>query len=97
MEGAEAGFVDMPLLLRMKVYSPQQTHEDMLFHKNCQSTNPVERVFREVRRGLKHRVFATLPEAQERVTAVLQSLFNTRKMIVGLACFPYILNTTQKI
>ncbi len=38
VEGAESGFVDMPLLLRMKVYSPQQTHDDMLFHKNCQST-----------------------------------------------------------
>ena len=63
----------------------------------CPELNPVERVFKEVRRGLKHRVFATLLEAQERVTAILQSLFNSRKMIVDLACFPYILNTTQKI
>jgi len=60
----------------------------------CPELNPVERVFKEVRRGLKHRIFTTLTEAQERVTAILETLFSTRKMIVDLACFPYILNTT---
>ena len=56
----------------------------------CPELNPVERVFREVRRGLKHRVFSTLTQAQDRLTAILQDLFNTRKMIVDLACFPYL-------
>ena len=60
----------------------------------CPELNPVERVFKEVHRGLKHRVFATLTEAQDRVTAILRDLFNTRKVMVDLACFPYILNTT---
>ena len=60
----------------------------------CPELNPVERVFKEVRRGLKHRVFATLTEARDRVRAILQNLFNTRKMIIDLACYPYILNTT---
>lgn len=63
----------------------------------CPELNPVERVFKEVRRGLKHRVFDTLANAENRVKAILQDLFNTRKMIVDLSCFPYILNTTPKI
>ena len=49
--------------------------------------NPVERVFKEVRRGLQHRLFTTSTEAQDRVTAILQNLFNTRKVIVDLAFF----------
>ena len=61
------------------------------------ANRPVERVFKEVRRGLKHRVFTTLAEAQDRIRAILQDLFNTRKIIVDLACFPYILNTTLRI
>lgn len=76
------------------------TGTQMIFSKlppACPELNPVERVFKEVRRGLKHRVFATLSEAQERVKAILQDLFNTRKMIVDLACFPYLLNTTLQI
>ncbi len=63
----------------------------------CPELNPVERVFKEIRRGLKHRVFATLEEAQQRVKAILEDLFNVRQLIVNLACFPYILNTTLSI
>ena len=76
------------------------TGSQMTFSKlppGCPELNPVERVFKEVRRGLKHRVFATLAEAQHRVTTILQDLFNTRKLIVDLACFPYLLNTTLQI
>ena len=76
------------------------TTTQMIFSKlppACPELNPVERVFKEVRRGLKHRVFDTLADAENRVKSILQDLFNTRKTIVDLSCFPYILNTTSKI
>lgn len=63
----------------------------------CPQLNPVERVFKEVRRGLKHHVFLTLEHAQQRVKEVLMALFAETKIIIDLACFPYILNTTQPI
>ena len=46
--------------------------------------NPVERVFLEVRRGLKSRVFATLKQAQARVKEVLEELVSTSGRIVSL-------------
>jgi len=61
----------------------------------CPELNPVERVFKEVRRSLKHRLFTSLAEAQERVKAILETLFEGTQTIIDLACFPYILNTTQ--
>lgn len=60
----------------------------------CPELNPVERVFKEVRRGLKHRLFASLSEAQDRVKAILEVLFEETQTIISLACFPYILNTS---
>ena len=61
----------------------------------CPELNPVERVFKEVRRRLKHRLFASLEQAQERVKAILETLFEGSQTIINLACFPYILNTSQ--
>ena len=55
--------------------------------------NPVERVFLEVRRGLKHRVFSCLQQAQECVKGVLEALFCKVGKIVSLSCFPYIAAT----
>ena len=63
----------------------------------CAELNPVERVFLEVRRGLKSRVFATLAQAQSRVKEVLEELFSTSGTIVSLACFPYIAATLPTI
>ena len=63
----------------------------------CPELNPVERVFLEVRRGLKSRVFATLEQAQARVEEVLEELFSTSGKIVSLTCFPYIAATLPTI
>lgn len=63
----------------------------------CPELNPVERVFKEVRQGLKARIFSSLDEAEHRLKAVLASLFTGRQAIVELTCFPYILNTSSGI
>ena len=59
----------------------------------CPELNPVERVFLEVRRGLKHRVFTCLEQAQACVKRVLEGLFWETGKIVSLSCFPYIAAT----
>lgn len=59
----------------------------------CPELNPVERVFLEVRRGLKFRVFSCLTEAQGCVKRVLEDLFLQVGKIVNLSCFPYIAAT----
>lgn len=59
----------------------------------CPQLNPVERVFLEVRRGLKHRVFSCLEQAQECVKRVLEGLFSAVGKIVSLSCFPYVAAT----
>ncbi len=59
----------------------------------CPELNPVERVFLEVRRGLKHRVFRCLEEAHQCVRRVVEDLFSRAGKIVSLACFPYIAAT----
>lgn len=59
----------------------------------CPELNPVERVFLEVRRGLKHRVFSCLEQAQACVKWVLEGLFSEVGKIVSLSCFPYIAAT----
>jgi hypothetical protein len=58
----------------------------------------MKRVFLEVRRGLKHRVFGCLEEAHVCVKRVLKSLFEEVGKIVSLSCFPYMAATlpTQK-
>lgn len=59
----------------------------------CPELNPVERVFLEVRRGLKHRVFDCLAEAQGCVKRIVEDLFSEVDKIVSLSCFPYIAAT----
>jgi hypothetical protein len=61
----------------------------------CPELNPVERVFKEVRSGLKHRVFATLDAAEKQLTAVLNRLFTGGQTIINMTCFPYIQNTSS--
>lgn len=39
----------------------------------CPELNPVERFFKEVRRGLKNRVFATLEQAQQKIQEVVET------------------------
>ena len=63
----------------------------------CPELNPVERVFLEVRRGLKHQVFSCLDEAQKCVKRVLEGLFWEVGKIVSLACFPYIAATLPTV
>lgn len=63
----------------------------------CPELNPVERFFKEVRKGLKHRVFTTLQEAQDRVQAIVEQLFEQEGKIISLTCFPYLRNTTLPI
>jgi DDE superfamily endonuclease len=60
----------------------------------CPELNPVERFFKEVRRGLKCRVFASLDEAQGCIRRVVEELFEDSGKLVSLTCFPYISDTT---
>ena len=72
----------------------ENTH--MIFSKlppACPELNRVERVFLEVRRDLKYRVFSCLQEAQGCVKRVLEELFREVGTIVSLSCFPYIAAT----
>ena len=63
----------------------------------CPELNPVERVFKEVRQGLKARIFSSLADAEQRLKLVLESLFTGRQAVIELTCFPYILNTSSRI
>jgi transposase len=60
----------------------------------CPELNPVKRFFREVRRGLKNRVFESLQEAQAKIKEIVQSLFAQEGKVVSLTCFSYIRNTS---
>lgn len=63
----------------------------------CPELNPVERVFKEVRQGLKARIFSSLAEAEQRLRTVLEAMFTGRQTIIELTCFPYVLNTSLSI
>lgn len=63
----------------------------------CPELNPVERFFKEVRKGLKSRVFHTLQQAQERVQAVVRDISAKVGRVVSISCFPYLKNTTRII
>jgi transposase len=52
--------------------------------------NPVERFFEELRRQLKFRIFATLEEAEECLSEVLQGFYNDEERVKSLTLFPYI-------
>ena len=60
----------------------------------CPELNPVERFFKEVRRRLTFRVFATLDEAQRCIRRVVEELFEDSGKMVSLTCFPYVSDTT---
>lgn len=57
----------------------------------CPELNPVERFFKEIRRGLKNRVFASLEQAQEKIQQVVEKLAD---QVISLTCFPYLKNTS---
>lgn len=63
----------------------------------CPELNPVERFFKEVRKGLKSRVFQTLQQAQDRVQAVVREIAARAGRVASITCFPYLKNTTQII
>lgn len=63
----------------------------------CPELNPVERLFKEVRRRLKDRVFSCLEQAQRRIQAILETLFEGRDRVISLCCFPYIKNTSDRL
>lgn len=52
--------------------------------------NPVERLFEELRRQLKFRIFATLEEAEECLSEVLQGFYQDEQRVKRLTLFPYI-------
>ncbi len=52
--------------------------------------NPVERLFQELRRELKFRVFETLGEAEECVSEVLRKFLNDNERVKRLTLYPYI-------
>lgn len=63
----------------------------------CPELNPAERLFKEIRRRLKHRVFSCLDQAQNRIQAILETLFEGRDTVISLCSFPYIKNTSDRI
>ena len=63
----------------------------------CPELNPAERLFNEVRRRLKHRVFSGLDQAQSCIQAILEKLFEGRDTVISLCCFPYIKNASHEI
>ena len=60
----------------------------------CPELNPVKRFFKEVRRRLTFRVFASLEEAQGCIEGIVEELFEDSGKVVSLTCFPYISDTT---
>lgn len=60
----------------------------------CPELNPVERFFKEVRRGLKSRVFHTLQQAQESIRTVVEQLAEKAGRVISITCFPYLKNTS---
>jgi transposase len=52
--------------------------------------NPVERLFEELRRQLKFRLFETLEEAEECLSEILQGFYRDAERVKSLALFPYI-------
>lgn len=63
----------------------------------CPELNPVERLFKEVRQQLKHRVFSSLDEAKTRLQSILETLFDGSDKVISLCCFPYVKNTSLSI
>jgi transposase len=63
----------------------------------CPELNPVERFFKEIRKQLKHRVFDSLQQAQERIQSIVEQLFEQEGKVVSLTCFPYLKNTLSQI
>lgn len=61
----------------------------------CPELNPVERVFKAVRQGLKARISSSVEEAERRLRTVLETVFTGRHTVIELTCFPYILNTSS--
>lgn len=63
----------------------------------CPELNPVERFFKEVRKHLKHKVFDSLEQAQNRIQMIVEQLFEQAGRVVSLTCFPYLRNTSCQI
>jgi len=60
----------------------------------CPELNPIERFFKEVRKGIKYRVFHTIEQAQERIQAIVRDISAKAGRVVSITCFPYLKNTT---
>ncbi len=52
--------------------------------------NPVERFFEELRRRMKFRIFDSLDDAEECVSAALEEFYNDAERVKSLTLFPYI-------
>lgn len=59
----------------------------------CPELNPVERLFKELRRKLANRVFYSLQQAEQVLNRVLQELIEQPAKVISLTNFSY-LNTT---
>lgn len=56
----------------------------------CRELNPVERVFKEIRRKLANRIFHSLQQAEQLLTRVLADFISQPATIISLANYPYI-------
>jgi transposase len=56
----------------------------------CPELNPVERVFKEIRRKLANRVFYSLQQAERVLSQFVQELINQPETIISLTAYNYI-------
>jgi transposase len=56
----------------------------------CPELNPVERVFKEIRRKLANRIFHSLPQAEQLLTKLVKDLSSQPATIISLSCYDYI-------
>ncbi len=59
----------------------------------CPELNPVERLFKEIRRGLANRVFHDLQAAFTTLDHILKYWQQHTQQLINLSLFPYIQNT----
>ncbi len=56
----------------------------------CPELNPVERVFKEIRRKLANRVFYSLQQAEQILSKILHEFINQPATIISLTNYDYI-------
>lgn len=62
----------------------------------CPELNPVERVFKELRKKLANRVFASMQQAEAILSKALQELIDQPAKVISLTNYSYLSNTSYQ-